>query len=107
MLAGAEVDNVFVDAMRRLVAEAVHAEKEKRGFIRVPFFREVVLRDTMGQIVQGDTFCRDIAPNGIGVLHSQPLDDEMFSVSVEAEDGQLNFSGRCVWTEPAGHGKRS
>lgn len=97
------------DAVRRLLDEAkeqVYRDLvERRSKVRYPFFRPVVLESDSPTKRSLSAFTRDISRNGVGLLHSMPLDLAEFRLRIPSEFGnQTTLRTRLVWCRPCGEG---
>jgi len=92
----------LLDAMDLLFNETKVAE-ERRGELRVPFFRPVSVTiegQPFGSIA---AFSRDLSPLGIGLVHNVPLETGEVVVSVPVADDQpLHFRTEICWAQPFG-----
>lgn len=92
----------LLDAMDVLFNETKVTE-ERRGELRVPFFRPVSItfRDDEPRTVAA--FSRDLSPTGMGLVHCAPLELGEVILTVPVTDGQpLSFHTEIRWVQPFG-----
>ena len=87
-----------------LMREANNAELERRSQGRVPFFQPAMV--FMDGAQEGRAaFTRDIAHNGLGLLHSYPIQPQELNLDLNVSDGgRVRLEVDLHWCVPCGDG---
>jgi hypothetical protein len=89
-----------------LLADAREAAEEQRKEKRQPFFGPaIVVVEESGERRSYSSFCRDISPTGIGLLHNMELKTGEVVVKVVRKSGtEVCFRSVLLWCRPCGKG---
>ena len=72
---------------------------------RQPFFRQVTITSGGAQRTQFSAFSRDISREGIGLLHSMPLEAHRVTLSIPTTaSDRVELSTEITWCAPCGEG---
>ncbi|MFC1758039.1 hypothetical protein ACFL2H_04630 [Planctomycetota bacterium] len=97
-------DDVKERVLEVLMREAREADSERREQGRVPFFQPAIITPDGDE--DGKTaFTRDIAHDGIGLLHAYPVEPQLLNVDLHVADGgQVQLAVDILWCVPCGDG---
>jgi len=85
------------DIIRRWVDKAAQDDLiQRRKSLRYPFFRAAFITQEDQQM---QAWCRDISPRGIGLLHTEPLQHGVTTVSVCMQNKPVEAVVDLVWNE--------
>ncbi len=98
-------EDLFADIIESLLIEAQKDEEDRRGQNRQPFFSPATI------VVEEDNsrlfaFTRDLSKDGIGLLHSMPLeiDANITIVIHRLNSGAAHVKAHVEWCRPCGDG---
>ena len=87
-----------------LIREADNAELERRSQGRIPFFQPAMVYIDGGSEGRA-AFTRDIAHNGMGLLHSYPIQPQELNIDLNVSDGgRVRLEVDLHWCVPCGDG---
>ena len=92
----------LLDAMDVLFNQT-KVREERRGELRVPFFRPLSITFPGDSPRTVTAFSRDLSPTGIGLVHCAPIETGEAVVTVPVtEDESLSFWTEIRWVQPLG-----